>query len=753
MPRVRGRQDLLNSLRNGKPVAGELAEDFVATMFSIEESVAKTIAKTVEKSATIDISGLATKASVDKIQAQVDQLLKEVDLSWQKINGIPDTIESLAELTGEGALYLNPDGTIVTFPISFDGRALVALDSSDAMRGFLGAQPVDDDLTAISGMSTTGFVRRTAPGTWTASAIAWADVSGLAGATSSTFCIGNDPRLYDARTPTAHVLDGGLHTISGKTAGQVLLATGATTFAFTTISGDAALSGAGALTLANTSVSAGSYGSTTSVGTFTVDAKGRLTAAGTTAIAFPVTSVFGRTGAVVAASGDYSSYYLGISATAVAATKLATPRTITIGATGKSFDGTAGVSWTLAEIGAQAALTNPVTGSASSGQFALWNGTTTQIGSSFATYDILNGVYRFGGSSNDSSYPGRGVYINGVGASYRSPRIDLREGDGLTQWSIESYFGSFRFVTGYNTTPSVIATLDGGGNFAIGEGASVSPYIRLSAASGGNANILFRTGASNRSLIRWDVTADVTSIESRNDDGSSRNVSLAIPRTSASAVVAGGASAQPWSFTGNVDVAQGKTLSAWAITNLYGCTTTHIVAGGAGYGIGMLLSNRNASDSPYIGFYSSYAGNSNTAGVCNSSADFGMKLSQTGSATSTREFSLLGVTEATFGTPEVTTDSTIGPNVSTSIRSASDLSLTLSTPNSGRALIVSVISSGGSGHLVTPPSGCTIYWSSSSGTAKASNSSNTPNPCRLIRGVYIFMAISSTEWIVSGVFT
>lgn len=42
---------------------------------------------------------------------------------------------------------------------------------------------------------------------------------------------------------------------------------------------------------------------------------------------------------------------LGTTATAAAATKLAAPRTIKIGKTGKTFDGTADVTWTLAEIG------------------------------------------------------------------------------------------------------------------------------------------------------------------------------------------------------------------------------------------------------------------------------------------------------------------------------------------------------------------------------------------------------------------
>lgn len=58
--------------------------------------------------------------------------------------------------------------------------------------------------------------------------------------------------------------------------------------------------------LANTAVSASTYGDSTHVGAFTVDAQGRLTAASSVAIAFPVSSVFGRTGAVTAATNDYS---------------------------------------------------------------------------------------------------------------------------------------------------------------------------------------------------------------------------------------------------------------------------------------------------------------------------------------------------------------------------------------------------------------------------------------------------------------
>lgn len=50
-------------------------------------------------------------------------------------------------------------------------------------------------------------------------------------------------------------------------------------------------SGAQAATLSNTGVGAAAYGSSTAVGTFTVDAKGRLTAAANVAIAFPAPAV------------------------------------------------------------------------------------------------------------------------------------------------------------------------------------------------------------------------------------------------------------------------------------------------------------------------------------------------------------------------------------------------------------------------------------------------------------------------------
>lgn len=57
--------------------------------------------------------------------------------------------------------------------------------------------------------------------------------------------------------------------------------------------------------------SAGTYGNTVHSATITVNTTGHITAIGEVDIAFPVTSVFGRTGAVLAQAGDYTAAQVG----------------------------------------------------------------------------------------------------------------------------------------------------------------------------------------------------------------------------------------------------------------------------------------------------------------------------------------------------------------------------------------------------------------------------------------------------------
>lgn len=81
------------------------------------------------------------------------------------------------------------------------------------------------------------------------------------------------------------------------------------TFTFTTdATGSTSFDGTAnvsiAITLANTSVTAGTYGNSTNVSSITVDSKGRLTSASSTPISFPVTSVNTKTGALTLTTSD-----------------------------------------------------------------------------------------------------------------------------------------------------------------------------------------------------------------------------------------------------------------------------------------------------------------------------------------------------------------------------------------------------------------------------------------------------------------
>ena len=103
--------------------------------------------------------------------------------------------------------------------------------------------------------------------------------------------------------------------VTGNVSGNAGSATTLQTSRTVSLTGDATASGsfngsanlALTTTLAASGVTAAAYGSTTQVPTFTVDAKGRVTVAANAAIAFPVTSVAGKTGAVTLVVGDVTN--------------------------------------------------------------------------------------------------------------------------------------------------------------------------------------------------------------------------------------------------------------------------------------------------------------------------------------------------------------------------------------------------------------------------------------------------------------
>lgn len=91
------------------------------------------------------------------------------------------------------------------------------------------------------------------------------------------------------------------------------------------------------------------------------------------------------------------------------------------------------------------------------------------FGSGAASADVNlyrsgNGVLKFAGTQNIGMYPSRGILLNPVGSSDRSPRIDFDEGEVGYTWSVESYFGALRFVRNYNTTPVSYLDIGPAGN-------------------------------------------------------------------------------------------------------------------------------------------------------------------------------------------------------------------------------------------------------------------------------------------------
>lgn len=135
------------------------------------------------------------------------------------------------------------DGTVSNAEFAYLGNV-----TSDIQIQLDGKQTLDSDLTALAGLSSTGLISRTGSGT------------------------------------------AAVRTITGD--------------ADITVTNGGGIAGNPTLALSTTGVSGNSYGSATQVGTFTVDTRGRLTAAASTSIAIPSTQVTDFTEAAQDAVGS-----------------------------------------------------------------------------------------------------------------------------------------------------------------------------------------------------------------------------------------------------------------------------------------------------------------------------------------------------------------------------------------------------------------------------------------------------------------
>lgn len=120
------------------------------------------------------------------------------------------------------------------------------------------------------------------------------------------------------------------------------------------------------------------------------------------------------------ASGTWGISITGNAATATKAATLTTARTLTIGSKGKTFNGSANVSWTLAEIGAAAASHThsyaPLTGAGTSGTWGI------SITGNAATATTASNSSKLGGLSlgnaTQGSHPGANTVVRTDGNGY-----------------------------------------------------------------------------------------------------------------------------------------------------------------------------------------------------------------------------------------------------------------------------------------------------------------------------------------------
>lgn len=121
-----------------------------------------------------------------------------------------------------------------------------------------------------------------------------------------------DGSLFTVAGTLVATLSGNAATATKLAAARSISATGDLSWS---VSFDGSANATAATTLATVNSNVGSFGSTTVVPVITANAKGLVTAVGTASIAFPVTSVAGKTGAVALAQADISGLTTGSSPT------------------------------------------------------------------------------------------------------------------------------------------------------------------------------------------------------------------------------------------------------------------------------------------------------------------------------------------------------------------------------------------------------------------------------------------------------
>jgi hypothetical protein len=283
-----------------------------------------------------------------------------------------------------------------------------------------------------------------------------------------------------------------------------------------------------ALTLANTGVTATTYGTSTAVPTIAIDSKGRITSASNTNIAFPVTTVNGASGTVVLTTSNIAEgsnqYFTSARAQAsitggassVVTADLTASRALVSDGTGKIA---ASASTTATEIGYVAGVTSAIqtqlnTKALDSNTVHI-TGTETITGAKTFSGGLSSNALTLTGALSgtsavfSSSVSGNQLIIStasdvnaitaGVFSGTNNPRLFIKANDST------------------NTVSIISASSTGSDNMAIGVGSGTNIFIK----SGGNVGISTTNPGCKLDILGNTTNSDVTILRLK---GSAENV-------------------------------------------------------------------------------------------------------------------------------------------------------------------------------------------------------------------------------------